>query len=120
MLARSQAPPNAVLMRVPLTCRQWLSSFVGHPVRAAEDLALTVRKVGEFRDHARVQGNSSRLTVPGRRESDMAATEIDLSPVEPECLSSASAGIEEEGHQRSKMLAARCDQSVRFARRQSR
>jgi hypothetical protein len=48
----------------------------------------------------------------------MAATEMDLSPVEPECLSSASAGIEEEGHERSKMLAARGDQSVRFVERQ--
>jgi hypothetical protein len=56
---------------------------IGHAVRAAEYLTLTVRQVRQRSDDTRMQWHTSVVAVLGIEKDDLPTIEINLAPVEP-------------------------------------
>ena len=76
-------------------------------------LAFAVWQVGEGGADARMQRHAAGFVVLGSaaiarvdREGDVAAGEIDIVPIEPQCLADARAGVEQEDHQRAQVFVA--------------
>lgn len=80
--------------------------LVRQPVRTPENFFLPLRKCHEGIHYALRQRNATGFSVFRFQEDDMTALQVYLAPIEPQRLPDAGAGIDQEDHERSKMISA--------------
>jgi hypothetical protein len=83
-----------------------------------------VRQVRQRGTHARMQMHATGLVVFGAAtvngidwETDVAAYEIEVTPVEPQGFADACAGVEQKDHKWTEVLVASLHEAISFLRR---
>lgn len=99
------------------SCRGIVNPFrphIGQTIGPREYFALAVRQVGKRGNDALVEGNAAWLAVLCLSERDLHQCKINITPIEPERLANSRASVEQEYHQRAKMVSSRIYQSLGF------
>jgi hypothetical protein len=91
--------------------------LIWEPVGAAEHGPVAVPKTRQRSKDARMKWNAAIFAVLCVEEHHVGAGKIDLGPIHIERLRKASAGVEEEDHERPEVLRAGIDQAVGLSRR---